>query len=138
MGTSVQQRVRAKLEFAAGIAALAEARVLARIRDYLARGRPLAGVPAQSLRAQWIDAYLAVRALADDEREDELRDLGSEFDLRGLMPPIDLVAANATQFRERLEREARKRKPDWTVIEQIEAEVEELCDRLIVEERTAT
>ena len=41
---------------------------LARVRDYLGRGRPLAGVPAQTLNAQWISAYLEVRALNDRSR----------------------------------------------------------------------
>jgi hypothetical protein len=118
-------------ETIAHFAARIEAQVLARIRDYLACGRPLAGLPEQSLVAQWIDAYFAVRACEDEERAEELRDLGTEFDLRGLRPPLHLVWADAKRFNQRFQKEWRKRKPDWAAIEQIETELRTLSDRLL-------
>lgn len=119
------------------IAAEAISQTLARIRGYLGRGRLLAGLPAQSLRAQWIDVYLAVRVLDAAHREQELRDLETEFDLRGLAPPYPLVATDAARLRERFETEWRKRTPDPVVLERTEKELDELCDRLIAEDRDA-
>ena len=114
-----------------------EERTLTRIRGYLGRGRLLAGLPVESLRAQWIDTYLAVRVLEDEDRDDELRDLETEFDLRGLVPPFSLVVAEAARFRERFQKEWRNRKPDPVVLERTERELDDLCDRLIAEDREA-
>lgn len=113
----------------------AEEQTVSRIRDYLGRGRPLAGVPEQTLRAQWIAACLEVHGLDDDSREDELRDLGTEFDLRGLAPPMHLVAPELARFRERFQKALRKRTPDPGAVERAEAELEAVCDRLIEGER---
>lgn len=124
-------------EYLRVIAAEAISQTVARIRGYLGRGRLLAGVPAQSLRAQWIDAHLAVRVLKEADREQELRDLETEFDLRGLAPPYPLVAAEAARFRERFETEWRKRKPDPVVLERTKRELDDFCDRLVAEDREA-
>jgi hypothetical protein len=132
-----QESDEAYLRVVQRIAAEAISQTLARVRGYLGRGRLLAGLPVQSLRAQWIEAHLAVRVLRAAHREQELRDLETEFDLRGLAPPYPLVAADAARFRERFETEWRKRKPDPVVLERTEQELDELCDRLIAEDREA-
>lgn len=75
------------------VAAEAEERTLTRIRDYLARGRPLAGMPDESLDVNWVEAYRAARTPEGARSKAELLDLRSEFDLRGLKPPWHLVAA---------------------------------------------
>ena len=106
-----------------------------RIRDYLGRGRPLAGLPAQSLEAQWIAAYLEVHALDDAKREDELRDLGTELDLRGVAPPWSLVLPELARFNERFGKALRQRKRDPVVVERAEAELEAVSDRLIEGQR---
>jgi hypothetical protein len=113
-----------------------EEQTVSRIRDYLGRGRPLAGVPAQSLEAQWIAAYLEAHALDDDRCEDELRDLGTEFDLRGLAPPRALVAPELARFNERFGKALRRRKPDPAIVERAIAELEAISDRLIEGERS--
>jgi hypothetical protein len=114
---------------------LAEEKTVGRIRDYLGRGRPLAGLPAQSLEAQWIAAYLEVHGLDDDSRAEELRDLETEFDLRGLAPPMPLVAPELARFRERFQKTLRRRKPDPGALERAEAELEAVADRLIEGQR---
>ena len=119
------------------VATYAREQTVSRIRDYLGRGRPLAGLPIESLRALWIHAWLDVDVMEDESREDDLRDLGTEFDLRGLEPPKDRVAPEAAQFKERLLKELRKRKADPDFLERSEREFEELCDRLIEEDRAA-
>jgi hypothetical protein len=119
------------------VATYAREQTLSRVRDYLGRGRPLAGLPIESLRALWIHAWLDVDVLEDESREDDLRDLGTEFDLRGLEPPKDRVVPEAARFNERLDRELRKRKPNPDVLDRLEREFEELCDRLIAEDREA-
>lgn len=113
----------------------AERKVLSRICDYLGRGRPLAGLPAQSLEAHWIAAYLEVHALERARRVEELRDLGTEFDLRGLEPPWGLVAPEVARFEERFGKALRQRKRDPVVVERAEAELEAVSDRLIEGQR---
>jgi hypothetical protein len=64
----------------------AEQRVLARIRGYLARGRLLAGLPAEALNAHCHEVYRA-RLANEDVCEETVMDLRTEFDLRGMDPP---------------------------------------------------
>ena len=118
------------------VATYAREQTVSRIRDYLGRGRPLAGVPAQTLEAQWIAAYLEVHALDDDSRADELRDLGTEFDLRGLAPPSALVAPELARFDERFGKALRQRRPDPAIVERAVAELDAISDRLIDSQRT--
>ena len=117
------------------VAAYAREQTVSRIRDYLGRGRPLAGLPVQTLEAQWIAAYLEVHALDDDDRADELRDLGTEFDLRGLVPPLALVVPEIVRFKERFGKTLGRRKRDPAVVERAEAELEAISDRLIEDRR---
>ena len=138
MSKSLQRRVQALAEaqdVARRIATKAEARTLSRIRDYLGRGRPLAGLPAQSLEAQWIAAYLEVHALDDASRADELRDLGTEFDLRGLAPPWVLVLPELARFNERFGKALLQPQRDPVAVERAEAEVKAISDRLIEDRR---
>jgi hypothetical protein len=108
-----------------------------RIRDYLGRGRPLAGVPLESLRALWIHAWLDVGVMEDENRADALRDLDTEFDLRGLEPPKERVVPEGERFRQHLLAELRKRTRGPDFIERLERDFEALCDRLILEDREA-
>ena len=82
--------------FLRGIEAKAEERTLARIRDYLARSRPLAGMPSNSLEVNWAEAHKT-----SPMPDAEFLDLRCEFDLRGIKPrvhstaPLDLRTATA-------------------------------------------
>jgi hypothetical protein len=64
----------------------AEQRVLARICDYLARGRLFAGLPTEALNAEWLEVCRAVLA-DEDVCWATVGDLRTEFDLRGMTPP---------------------------------------------------
>jgi hypothetical protein len=119
------------------IAAEAEAQTLRRVRDYLDRGRPLASLPLLSLRAQWIDAFLALVLGEDESRAQEFDDLETEFALRGLETPARRVLPEVTRFEERFRKERRKRKPDPAALERFNDELDALCDRLMAEDRTA-
>jgi len=131
----LQKPDEATRQIVARIADYVEEQTLDRIRGYLGRGRPLAGIPAQTLSAQWIAAYLEVHGLEDDSRADELRDLGTEFDLRGLKPPRHLVLPEVTRFKERFQKTLRTRTPDPVLVERAEGELEAVCDRLIAEQQ---
>jgi hypothetical protein len=71
----------------------AEEQTLKRIRGYLARGRPLAGLPAESLDVNWIETHKT----NDEHRAAELLDLRCEFDLRGLDPPTPPASTEAAR-----------------------------------------
>ena len=113
----------------------AELQTLSRVRAYLARGRPLAGLPLVALRAQWIDACLALCLRDDDSRAQEFDDLGLEFALRGLETPACRVLPEMTRFDERFRKERRKRTPDPAALERFNEEPDALCDRLMAEDR---
>ncbi|HEY2870789.1 MAG TPA: hypothetical protein VGJ56_02660 [Reyranella sp.] len=119
------------------IVARAEVRTLRRVRAYLDRGRPLASLPLVSLRAQWIDACLALCLRDDDSRAQEFDDLGLEFDLRGLETPARRVLPEITRLDERFRKERRKRKPDPAALERFNDELDALCDRLMVDDGAA-
>jgi hypothetical protein len=115
----------------------AERQTLRRVRAYLDRGRPLATLPLMTLRAQWIDACLALCLRDDDSRAQEFDDLGLEFDLRGLETPARQVLPEVTRFDEHFRKERRKRKPDPAALERFNDELDALCDRLMAEDRAA-
>jgi hypothetical protein len=120
------------------IAARAEKHTLRRVRAYLDRGRPLASLPLMALRAQWIDACLAICLRDDDSRRQEFDDLGLEFALRGLETPARQVLPQMTRFDERFRKERRKRNADPAALERFNDELDALCDRLLAEDRAAT
>jgi hypothetical protein len=127
----------AQKEFVRRVAYQAELRTLHRVRDYLARGRPLAGLPLVALRAQWIDACLALCVRNDDSRAQEFDDLGLEFDLRGLETPAGRVLPEMTRFDQRFRKERRKRIPDPAALERLNDELDALGDRLMAEDSAA-
>ena len=127
----------AQRELVRRVAFQAERRTLRRVRAYLDRGRPLASLPLVSLRAQWIDACLALCARDDDSRAQEFDDLGLEFDLRGLETPARQVLPEVTRFDQRFRKERRKRTPDSAALERFNDELDALCDRLMTEDRAA-
>jgi hypothetical protein len=141
MSKPVQRREptpdEAPKELVRRVAFQAERQTLRRVRAYLDRGRPLASLPLMALRAQWIDAYLALCLRDDDSREQEFDDLGLEFDLRGLETPARRVLPEVRQFDERFRKERRKRKPDPAALERFNDELDTLCDRLLAEDRAA-
>jgi hypothetical protein len=103
---------------------------LERTRDYAVRGRPLAGLSVETLSIRWVETYRAVQVLEDEGREGELLDLRSEFDLRGIEPPLHLVAAELNLFTERFQRQLREGETDWAAVEQTEASLADLYARL--------
>jgi hypothetical protein len=125
----------AQKELARRVAFSAELRTLRRVRAYLDRGRPLASLPLMALRAQWIDACLALCLRDDDSRAQEFDDLGLEFDLRGLETPARRVLPEVRQFDDRFRKARRKRKPDPAALERFNDELDALCDRLLAEDR---
>src|SRR4051794_23629205 len=103
---------------------------LDRIRDYVVGGRSLAGLAAEELSERWVEAYRTARALGDERRESEFMDLRCEFDLRGIEPPMHLVAAESAMVKQRLERLVREAPIDVASVERAEAELAELYERL--------
>jgi HAMP domain-containing protein len=101
-----------------------------RLRGYLERGRKLADLPTEALNAAWVDLYRATRGRERASRENELQDLSSEFELRGIEPPMHLVAAEAEQFKKRFERQIRESKIDRDAVAKMEEELERLRGRL--------
>ena len=141
MSKPIRQRAaasdEAQKELGRRVAYQAELRTLRRVRAYLDRGRPLASLPLMALRAQWIDACLALCLRDDDSRAQAFDDLGLEFDLRGLETPALRVLPEVTRFEERFRKERRKRKPDPAALERFNDELDALCDRLMSEDRAA-
>ena len=103
---------------------------LERTRDYAARGRPLSGLPVEMLSARWVETYRAAWVLEEEDREGELLDLRSEFDLRRIEPPLHLVAAELSLFKERFQRRLREGATDRAAVDQIEARLADLHARL--------
>jgi hypothetical protein len=101
-----------------------------RLRDYVARGRPLAGLSEQTLSTQWVELYRAVKALEQEHRHSELTDLRSEYDLRGVEPPMHLVSEQAAIFTERFNRQSREFQPAPGEMERFEEKLAELQERL--------
>jgi len=79
MSKPIRQRAatadEAQKELVRRVAFQAELRTLRRVRDYLARGRPLGSLPPMAPRSQWIDACLALCIHDDDSRAQEFEDL---------------------------------------------------------------
>src|SRR5260370_1071594 len=104
---------------------------LERSRRYLEHGRRFAGWTADALDAAWVQTYRAARGVPEDaSREDDLQDLRCEFDLRGIEPPMHLVAAVADPFTERFEQRIRQHKSDPDAVAEMEEMLERLRDRL--------
>ena len=102
-----------------------------RTRDYMARGRPLSGLSGEMLRWRWVGTYRAVHGPQEDERrEGELLDLRSEFDLRGVKPPMHLVAAEVALLTERFKQKVRDCPASPAEVDKLEAELADLCARL--------
>jgi hypothetical protein len=141
MSKPIQRRAptpdEAQKELVQRVELQAELRTLHRVRGYLGRGRPLAGLPLVALRAQWIDACLSLYLRDDDSRTQEFDDLQLEFELRGLETPACQVLPDMIRFDERFRKERRKRKPEPAALERFNDELDALCDRLMAEDRLA-
>jgi hypothetical protein len=96
----------------------------------MVRGRCFGGLAEEELNAQWVEVYRAACTLEDERSWDELMDLQCEFDLRTVKPPMHLLAAEADLFTECFERLVSKGTPDPKAVEEVQAEVAELCKRL--------
>ncbi len=67
---------------------------LEQTRDYLHRGRPLAGLAPAELEARWVAAFRDFAAdIGDDSDLVRLFDLEAEYRLRGVELPEELVEA---------------------------------------------
>ena len=104
---------------------------LERSRRYLEHGRRFADWTADALAAASVQTYRAARGVPEDaSREDDLQDLRCEFDLRGIEPPMHLVAAEADRFTKRFEQQIHHRKIDPDAVAEMEEMLERLRDRL--------
>jgi len=104
--------------------------IVERLREYVVRGRPFADLSEQALGAQWVEVYCAVMALEDDRRDGELTDLRSEYDLRGIEPPMHLVGAEAAICIARFKRLVHEIRMTPKEMERFDDELEELRERL--------
>ena len=102
---------------------------LERTRGYVARGRPLAGLSIEALGVRWVETYRAARVLEEEDREGELLDLRSEFNLRGVGPPLHLLTAEMALFRQRF-RQRCEGEIDEVGVEQAEAKFADFQARL--------
>jgi hypothetical protein len=64
---------------------------LERLEGYIKRGRPLASVSLEELRARWIAAIRAWASLLREFGHEEREDIEAEMKLRKINPPFDLV-----------------------------------------------
>jgi hypothetical protein len=104
---------------------------MARSRRYLELGRRFGDQPIEALSAAWVETYRAARGVPEDPiREEDLQDLRCEFDLRGIKPPMHLVAAEAELFAKRFERQLRERPFDLEAAKEVEEMLERMRDRL--------
>ena len=91
---------------------------IGRLQDYVVRGRSLARVSDGALAERWTEAWLAANVRGDDHRDGELLDLRSEFDLRGIEPPMHALEGQRATRSER----ALTRRSDSATMEQRHAE----------------
>jgi hypothetical protein len=78
-------------EFKAGFHSwLAEGRMQL-VQDYSSRGRSLEGVPTDQLRGEWVALMRAWVTNPHEFRNLKRADIESEFTLRGLEPPYEMV-----------------------------------------------
>ena len=78
-------------EFKAGFHSwLAEGRMQL-VRDYAGRGRSLEGAPIDQLRGEWVALMRAWVTNPHEFRNPKRADIESEFTLRGLEPPYEMV-----------------------------------------------
>ena len=110
--------------------ALIADKTLESINAYMVRGRCFGGLTEEELNAQWVEVYRAACTLQDEKIWGELMDLQCEFDLRGIKPPMHLLAAEADLFTECFERLVLEGEPDPAATEEAGAELAELRARL--------
>jgi hypothetical protein len=90
-----------------------------------------------ALRAQWIDACLALFVRDDDSRAPEFDDLELEFALRGLETPARQVVPELNGFQQRFRKDRPRRTADPAALDRFNDELDALCDRLMTEDRAA-
>jgi hypothetical protein len=61
------------------------------VRDYASRGRGLESVPTDQLRGEWVALMRAWVTNPHEFRNPKRADIESEFALRGLEPPYEMV-----------------------------------------------
>jgi hypothetical protein len=77
---------------------------LERLEGYIKRGRPLANISLEELRARWIAAMRAwVSSLSEFDHE-EREDIEAEMKLRKIEPPYDLVRDHLNAIRSAAEK----------------------------------
>ncbi len=63
------------------------------IQDYVSRGRHLEHTPEETLAGDWVELVRAWAARPENGQDPKRRDIESEYSLRGLQPPYELVSA---------------------------------------------
>ncbi len=63
------------------------------IQDYVSRGRHLEHTPEQTLARDWVELMRAWAAAPEKGQDPQRRDIESEYSLRGVQPPYELVRA---------------------------------------------
>ena len=63
------------------------------IQDYVSRGRHLEHTPEETLARDWVELMRAWTAAPEKGQDPRRRDIESEYSLRGLQPPYELVRA---------------------------------------------
>jgi hypothetical protein len=61
------------------------------IQDYVSRGRRLEHTPEEALARDWVELMRAWAAAPEKGQDPKRRDIESEYSLRGLQPPCELV-----------------------------------------------
>ncbi len=93
----------------ADIRSYSRSQALDRTEDYLKRGRALAAIASEELKARWVETY---RLWCEDVRNWELQkianDLESELALRREEVPIERVAVEMQTLAEALKRELKR------------------------------
>jgi hypothetical protein len=105
-------------------------KAIERLRQYMVRGRPLAGLSEQALHTKWVEAYRAATVSDDERSERKLADLRSEYALRRAKPPMHLVAGEVAIVVERMKRNTREYHVPPEEKERIDDEMEDLRARL--------
>jgi hypothetical protein len=61
------------------------------IQDYVSRGRYLEHTPEETLAGDWVELMRAWAATPEKGQDPRRRDIESEYSLRGVQPPYELV-----------------------------------------------